>query len=385
MSLPTAGLRRAVARWRRLDVVVQDLPLAVLLAVGSYVPVLGGSGTEVGGLPDRPLDALALVPIVLQAGPMAFRRRRPTIPLTLVVAGFCVDQLLGYHTFTGLALPLMLLSAGLHVARHRVAVCTALTVAYVGFAVALELSGGTEGWGDAVTFYLALVLAWGAGAWLRSTRLSEAAGRRQEAEAARVAERVRIARDLHDVVTHHVTAMVVQVEAARYLGAAPERREEALTAVADTGRRALGDLRHLLDVLSPDHDATRGARPGIQALVERTRDAGQPVELVETGETGDGTLGHDAQEVAYRVLQEGLTNALKYARGARTLVRLGHDGRATTVEVLTDGTGSSSTTGGSGRGLRGLRERVDVLGGTFDAHPSDDGFVVRARIPTEPS
>ncbi|MBO0843504.1 MAG: two-component sensor histidine kinase, partial [Nocardioides sp.] len=342
MSLPTAGLRRAVARWRRLDVVVQDLPVAVLLAAGSYVPVLGGSGTEVGGLPDRPLDALALVPIVLQAAPMTVRRRWPTVALALVVAGFCVDQLLGYHTFTGLALPLMLLSAGLHVARRRAVVCTTLTAAYVGFAVALHLSGGTEGWGDAVTFYLALVLAWGAGAWLRSTRLSEAARRRQEAEAARVAERVRIARDLHDVVTHHVTAMVVQVEAARYLAAAPERQEEALTAVAATGRRALSDLRYLLDVLNPDHDASRDVRPDIRSLVERTRDAGQPVELAETGEAA---LGRDAEDVAYRVVQEALTNALKYARGARTLVRVGHDGGTATVEVLTDGTGSASATG----------------------------------------
>lgn len=116
---------------------------------------------------------------------------------------------------------------------------------------------------------------WGIGAWLRSTRAAEAERRRRVAEDTRNAERTRIARELHDVVTHHVTAMVVQAEAARYLTTTPERLDQTLTAVTDTGRQAITDLRHLLDVLNPDHGteaATPSAR-GLRTLVEQTRRA----------------------------------------------------------------------------------------------------------------
>ena len=144
---------------------------------------------------------------------------------------------------------------------------------------------GRRAWPDSSTFYLALALAWGIGAWLRLSRAAEAERRRHVAETTRAAERTRIARELHDVVTHHVTAMVVQAEAARYLTAAPERLDQTLTAVTDTGRRAITDLRHLLDLLNPDH-GTEPRTPSVgelHALVEQTRQAGQPVEFTEDG------------------------------------------------------------------------------------------------------
>lgn len=376
------GAMGVVARWRRLPVAVRDLPFAVLLAVGSVLPALAGHGTEVGGLPDRPPDALTVVAVVLQAAPLAIRRRWPMIALALVVAGFCLDQLRGYHTFAGLALPLILLSSGLHVACHRLMVCIALTVGHVAFAASLRQVGGSETAVELVTFYLALVLAWGAGAWLRSARAAEVVRRRHEAEAARVTERVRLARDLHDVVTHHVTAMIVQTEAARYLAGAPERQDEALAAVAETGRRSLTDLRHLLDVLNPDHEpAPDHPRRDVRGVVEETRQAGQPVELVESGEA---VLGTDVEDVVYRVVQEGLTNGLKHARGAHTVVHIAHARDAVTVEVRTAGAGTPAATPGSRRGLRGLRARVADLGGSFEAGPWEDGgFAVRARIPGE--
>jgi signal transduction histidine kinase len=177
--------------------------------------------------------------------------------------------------------------------------------------------------------------------------------------------------------------MVVQAEAARYLTAAPDRLDGSLTAITDTGRRAITDLRHLLDLLNPDH-STEPRLPSVgelHTLVEQTRLAGQPVEFTEDG-TPTASTG-SAEVAAYRVVQEALTNALKYAHGSRTTVHVRHGEKETTVEVSTDGPGrGSASPGGSGRGLAGLRERVGVLGGEFSAgQGAGGGFVVRARIP----
>jgi signal transduction histidine kinase len=381
--------------WRRWPVAVRDLPLALAFAVTPLVPSLHNNGTQMGTLPDRPFDALAVAVVALESLPLAIRRRWPAACLALVSLGFAVDQLRGYHTVAGTALPIALLSAGAHLERRRRLTVVLASAAYVPLAIALSRQGATEGVGGFATFYVVLALAWGVGAWLRQSRHAEAQRRRHVAEATRTAERTRIARELHDVVTHHVTAMVVQAEAARYLTAAPERLDETLTAITDTGRLAITDLRHLLNVLNPDHgtpsgppgEATLGPTvPGdLRDLVEQTRRAGQPVEFLMEGsprQTDDGV------EVAvYRVVQEALTNALKYAHGSRTAVHVRHGSQEILVEVSTDGSGSGSTSpGGSGRGLVGLRERVGVLGGEFSADRRDGGgFVVRARIPASAS
>ncbi|WP_433544636.1 sensor histidine kinase (plasmid) [Streptomyces sp. CA-294286] len=379
--------RRVPELWHRLDVTVRDLPLAALLLTASLLPAFRGNGTEIGGLPTLPLDALGGVALALQCLPLVLRRRWPLACLALVTVGFAVDQLNGYHLLAGTALFLALMSAGSHLERYRRVTLLALSAAYVPLAVMLHRRGPGEPPGEFVTFYLVLALAWGVGAWLRSARTAEAERRSRVAEDARDAERARIARELHDVVTHHVTAMVVQAEAARYLTAAPDRLDQTLTAVSDTGRRAITDLRHLLDLLAPDHGTghrTEGRTPPVGrllTLVEQTRRAGQPVEFTEEGTPASSTGSADL--VAYRVVQEALTNVLKHDRGSRTTVLVHHDEREITVEVGTDGTGArTGSPGGSGRGLAGLRERVDVLGGDFGAtHREGGGFVVRARIP----
>jgi signal transduction histidine kinase len=332
-------------------------------------------------VPTRPIDALGAVAVVLECLPLAVRRRWPAVCLALVSAGFAADQLGGYHSVAAIALPLALLSTGAHLQRHRRAVALLFSAAYVALAVALSALAPGEGPAGFATFYVALALMWGAGTWLRSTRASEAELRRRIAEDTRSAERTRIAGELHDVVTHHVTAMVVQAEAARYLTAAPERLDQALTAVTDTGRRAITDLRHLLELLNPDH-GTGATTPlgGLDTLVEQTRRAGQPVEFTEEGTPAESSGSADL--VAYRVAQEALTNALKHAHGTPTSVRVRHDEREITVEVSTGSSRNAATTGG-GRGLAGLRERVDVLGGDFAAgRGTGGGFTVRARIPT---
>ncbi len=192
--------------------------------------------------------------------------------------------------------------------------------------------------------------------------------------------------------------MVVQTEAARYLTAAPERLDQTLTAVSDTGRRAITDLRHLLDLLNPDHGTghdhggDHGTDHGTEArtppvgrlltLVEQTRRAGQPVEFTEEGTPAASTGSADL--VAYRVVQEALTNALKYDHGSRTSVLVHHGERrspwrsARTVPVR-----RPRHPAAAGGAWQGLRERVDVLGGDFDAdRRAGGGFVVRARIPS---
>lgn len=388
-------LRGLPELWRRSDVVVRDLPLALLLVVASLVPALHSRGTQLGDLPSRPFDGLTGVVLALECLPLVVRRRLPALCLGLVALGFAIDQLRFYHTVAGMALPIALLSAGLHLGRHRRTTVAVATVGYVVLAVALHRHGSTEGVIGFGTFYLALAFAWGVGSWLRMSRAAEADHRRHVAERTRAAERTRIARELHDVVTHHVTAMVVQAEAARYLTAAPERLDESLTAITDTGRRAVGDLRHLLDLLNPDHgtgartsadgdtgpNGSVGALYSLASLVEQTRQGGQPVEFTQQGRPPE--VAGSAEAAAYRVVQESLTNALKHDHGGRTVVQVRYDVREVTVEVHTDGTGSNAASpGGSGRGLAGLRERVGALGGKFSAgRRPGGGFVVRARMP----
>ncbi|GIE76441.1 two-component sensor histidine kinase [Actinoplanes philippinensis] len=368
-----AGLRD---RWRRYDVAVQDLPFALLLTALALVPDWHRHGTRLAeAVPARPFDAWGVLIIVVECLPLALRRTRPTVTLALVFAGFAADQLCGYNTLGGIALAIALISAGLYASRHRRAIVITATVAFLALAAALAGIGQLGP--DAVgLFYVILGAMWAVGATLRRSRRAELEHRRHLEEATRVAERTRIARELHDVVTHHVTAMVVQAEAARYLTAAPERLDEALAAVSDTGRQAITDLRHVLDLLDPGHGGE------LRALVERTRRAGQPVELIEQGASPDTAGG--ASATVYRVAQEALTNALKYDHGARTSVTVRYGPGETDMRICTDGSGSATDTpGGSGRGLTGLRDRVRTLGGDFSAGPrAGGGFVVTARIPS---
>ncbi|GGN95828.1 two-component sensor histidine kinase [Actinoplanes lobatus] len=362
-------------QWRRLDVTVQDLPVALLLTALALVPAWHRHGTQLADLvPARPFGVWGVLVITVECLPLAIRRKWPTSSLALVFAGFAADQLCGWNTLGGTALSIALISAGIHIARHRRATVIVASAAFLALAAVLARMGQL-GFDVVVLFYAVLASLWAVGDGIRRNRLAETEHRRHAEETARVAERTRIARELHDVVTHHVTAMVVQAEAARYLAAAPERLDEALTAVSGTGRHAIADLRHLLDLLNPAHGDE------LRVLVEQTRRAGQPVELVEQGSSPDTPGGAGA--TVYRVAQEALTNALKYDHGARTSVTVRYGVGEIDVRISTDGSGSSTASpGGSGRGLAGLRERVGTLGGDFTAGPgADGGFLVTARIP----
>ncbi|RAY12846.1 sensor histidine kinase [Actinomadura craniellae] len=228
----------------------------------------------------------------------------------------------------------------------------------------------------------------GARTWLVE-REREAAARRAVEE-----ERARVARDLHDIVSHSVSVMVVQAGAARHgLDGEVEEAEEALLAVERTGREAMTELRHLLGVLAPAPDgdalAPQPSLAHLGTLVDRVAFAGLPVDVTVTGEPRPLPAGIDA--TGYRVVQEALTNALKHgAAGARAEVRVGYGARNLRLEVLNTGpsvltgTGPAPAEGAGGRGLAGLRERVALYGGDLDARRRlGGGYRVRARIPLE--
>jgi signal transduction histidine kinase len=376
--------------WRTRDVATRDAVLAALLAACAFAPGLVDNGVLLGELPQRPMDAAGVALAMGQCLPLTARRRLPAVSLTAVVGCFSAVQLLGYvPTFASESIVVALYSVGAHQDRRRRTLAVAATGAYALLSIALHLRGSPERIADYLSFYLVLAACWGAGTWVRSRRVGEAERRHRGMELAVAEERARIAQDLHDVVTHHVTAMLVQADAAQFLlEGSPDRAAEGLTAISGTGRQALEELRRLLDVLD-DPDGTSGAERTsslghVGALVDRIRKAGQPVELLEEGERAP--MPRDAELAAYRVVQEALTNAVKHAHGHRTTVRVRYEDKEVGVEVTNDGPsggrGHAAGLGfGGGRGLAGLSERVSASGGEFSAGARPEGgFVVRARL-----
>jgi signal transduction histidine kinase len=365
---------------------VRDSALGAALALIAFVPPLATHGTRLGELPHRPIDFLAVAVALAQSLPLALRRPWPAITLAVVAAGFAVQELRGYATFASLGLLVAIYSAARYQKRFRRWTAGLATAGYAALAVGLHLLGSHNRLIDFLAFYLGLAAGWLLGAYVRTLRTTEDMRRTLAAETARADERARIARELHDVVTHHVTAMVVQANAAQFLP--PEPARESLTAIKETGKQALGDLRDLLGVLDPARSAPRDRLPGLTALpelIERTRAAGQPISLIEEG-SPPASLGAGRELTAYRVVQESLTNALKYAAGRPTVVRLAYHSSSIDISVTTAPGLVSSFSGGSGRGLAGLRERVELFGGSLSAGPAaEGGFAVTAHLPTFPA
>ncbi len=383
--------RGAAARWGALGATTRDAVITVVLAPVVFAPVTAALGARFGDLPQRPYDPAGVVLTALLWLPLAVRRRWPGACLAVVALAFAARELAAYPpVLASVALYAALYGAGVHGGRRAVPVLG--TALYVPFALALHHRGAPHALADYVLMYLVLAACWGVGRSVRARRAAEAERRRLAAEAAVARERAGIARELHDVVTHHVTAMVVQADAAQYLLAdAPDRVATGLAAIGDSGRHALTDLQYLLGVLKAADGADRGPVPGSLAdLVEQTRAAGQPVELAEHGERRP--LASAVELAAYRVVQESLTNALKHAPGHRTDVTVRYAPDALEVEVVTGAAPLAAVPAapprppvrGGGHGLIGLRERVGVCGGELlaGARP-DGGFGVHARIPAQ--
>jgi signal transduction histidine kinase len=212
--------------------------------------------------------------------------------------------------------------------------------------------------------------------------------REDKARAAVAEERARIAREMHDVVAHNVSVMVVQAGAARrVLESDPVPAKEALLTIEKTGRQTLQEMRRLLGVLRTSEDGLALApQPGlgeVGSLIDKLRQAGIPVELREEGDARQLPAGHDL--VAYRVVQEGLTNVLKHAGNASVRVTVRFRGDTLELEVVDDGKGPPPDADRSGgHGLFGMRERLALYGGTLQTGPSENGgFALRAMLPLE--
>lgn len=381
-------LRMLQAWWREYDTVARDRWIAVAFTGLAFTPVLAHLSSEVGDLPRRPSDAFAIVLILAQTLPLAVRSRRPAVCLAIVGLSYMIYQALGYPPqFGSVTVYLALYTVAAHQGRFRPVMAVAASGAYVVLATVVSVLGSPDTLVDFVVFYLTLAMFWVLGAYVRQRRMDEAARRQLAAAAAAAAERARIARELHDVVTHHVTAMVIQAGATQFQLESPERVTTALTAIGETGRRALTELRSLLDVLRAADESTTPTAPvqTIRDLVEQARMGGQPAELTEDGDQPELPAG--VRLAVHRVVQEGLTNAAKYASGQPTAVRVGYQGHTVEVEVtnvaapvpLPVGTRRALS---GGRGLTGLRERVGLLGGELTAGELPDGrFRVRAVIP----
>jgi len=255
-----------------------------------------------------------------------------------------------------------------------------------------QLVVGTDPF-DVLTAWVFPVVAW-LGGWALHQRQAAAErhrGRADEAELRRAGdarravelERARIARELHDMISHSVSVMVMQAAVERRLLEDEHPRfARTLHEIESAGRDALGELRTLLGVL---HDSTGGGelapQPGLSdlpALIERVRDAGLPVELSVEGEQVE--LSPALQLTAFRIVQEGLTNVLKHAGEARAGVVVSYEPTRLGLEVRDDGTSPNGTVPGTG--LVGLRERAALYGGEIETFvPKEGGFVLRASLP----
>jgi signal transduction histidine kinase len=200
-----------------------------------------------------------------------------------------------------------------------------------------------------------------------------------------VEERARIARELHDVIAHHVSMMVVQAGAERrVLDPAQASTREVLGTIEQVGRSALTEMRRLVGMLRGDDRVGLLPQPAladVPTLVAQLRDAGLPVEFTVDGEPRELPVGIELS--AYRVIQEGLTNALKHAGRASAAVRIRYGARSLELEIVDDGGGETVDVPSGGHGLVGIRERVALYGGELEAgRRADGGFVLRVLLPT---
>jgi len=380
--------RQHAIDWPRVDQLV-----ALVLLVGIELEVWLGSS-----VPDRVSAALAGVVL---SGAVAFRRRRP-LEVVLVIVAFMAVQaaLAGPHKLpvsAALAVLLVFYGLGAFAPEPKSRWVLGLAVVVTSIAQLTKPGGGIS---TAAAMEVFGVLApWALGRTVRERGVHERgyrelaeqldAGRDLHARTAAHGERARIARELHDVIAHSVSVMVIQAGGARMvMDYSPERAEASLRSVERAGREALAEMRRLLGVLDGDTDPRALApQPGladIDELLARTRASGLVADLRVDGEPAAVSPALDL--CAYRIVQEALTNVIKHAAPARAEVRVRWGQDALELEISDDGRGPGTVNGASGgHGIAGMRERAGLHGGSIDAGAGPGGgFTVRARLPLTP-
>jgi signal transduction histidine kinase len=268
----------------------------------------------------------------------------------------------------------------------------------VGTALALPITRFDDdptGLPEIVSTYVIFAVAWVLGDRIGARRtylreleertLEHEREREEHARRAAAEEQARIARELHDIITHNVSVMTVQAAAARdVFDSQPSRAGEALASIESTGREALTELRRLLGAVRIG-DGSLSPLPGLarlEELIAQVRKAGLKVELNVEGEPHELPAGIDLS--AYRIVQEALTNTLKHAQASNATVLVKYVGDAVEVEVIDDGRGPAVNGGERGHGIIGMRERAAIFGGRLRTGPAPGGgFAVHAHIPLE--
>jgi signal transduction histidine kinase len=377
-----------------------DTVLAIAVFVLEVIGILGRAVNESG---DFSLSMLGDVPagtyllLGLSSVALLWRRTWPLIVLAATLTASLAWDVVGLADGPSLAIFVSLYGVGRYIEDDRISLL-AVGVALVVAAVDDLLIEGESV--SVVAVSLALVfVAWYVGRRVRNRReylalieeRAEYLERERAAEAQRVVdeERNRIARELHDLVAHRVSMITVQAGAAQTVAATdPERALRAMESIEVAGREALEELRQVLGVLRADGE--RGDRlpahglSDVPDLVDDMRTAGMDVSLFDEG--APDQLPARVDLASYRIVQEALTNVLKHG-GADPIVevRISRVGSMLNIEVTNRGPGHTSVPG-SGQGLVGMRERAELLGGSFEAGPrSDGGFRVMARLPIERS
>ena len=378
-------------RWwpRLVDGVIALLVLLAALAE-IWVPLDSRSGEG--------SQAWSTVQVLVMSGALLLRRVQPLLCALLVGTGLMAFHLADvvFLLFQGQFVPLIL--ATFAVARYGrgrspyvggAALGATLVFADLTIEEFQEPSEMIFHWGVLGSVYAL-------GTWQRVMASREEAARRraiaaeveaaEKAAAAVLEERTRIARELHDVVAHAMSVMVVQAGAAAGVPDTPEAVRRSLGSIRETGAGALAEMRRLVTMLrDPDEAAARAPQPGLDAvevLVAEARETGLPVTLTALGEARDLPAGLDL--AAYRIVQEALTNARRHAVTATTVaVTLDFTGDELRIDVRDDGVPSADTAG-SGHGLIGMRERVQLYGGRMRAGALPGrGFAVEAALPLE--
>jgi signal transduction histidine kinase len=371
-------ITRSFTRLRR-DPVAFDRCLAVVLAVLGEAQIWLGDPA-----PHEPrVMAVATLPMYVA---LAYRRRYPA------AAGFFAMTLVSVEFAVWNGVEVIPYSIAWGCAMYGLTVWTSpRTFALaVGLIIASTIAAGAVGQqvGSSLQFTIVLVVAMllvrrVVGDRERRAQLAE----RERDVAAReavVEERARIARELHDVIAHHVSVMVVQAGAERRtLDASSESTRDVLETIEQTGRGALTEMRRLLGMLRDENADPLTPQPGLDdvpILVGQLREAGLPVALHVDGERRELPVGIDLS--AYRIVQEALTNALKHAGQAQTAVNIRYGADAVELKISDSG-GGSEPVGSGGHGLIGMRERVALCGGRFHAaRNATGGFTVQAFLPT---